>query len=224
MGRGCGEPKRVIEDASSAVRPYYWRDPETDEDRIVFIDAYGRFRYPTHKQRASTFIHTPSTGETETLYDYPCPSGRSPDGKRLASAFTSVVLVDLEEGEPVYVKQPGCCASVCPDESYRLIYNTSSHRSLLIYDAEGNTIKRIQAPPGAHYVMTPRWSNHTAIITYVAQFSANGSDYEKGKPYRYFIVVHNIETDERVILKSLPGSWYGPHLWLPLSEQAQASD
>jgi hypothetical protein len=207
-------------DVSIAVKPLFWQDAKTGELCVVFSDLDAKVRYPHHEGEGSTWLYRLGSGKTEELFGYPCDGGLSRDGTHLGTAWSTVLLAEVTTGE-VHVLNDGhqgCCASVAPDNSYRLIHNTRWHDRFKVRNKYDLLLQEIFPVEDAHMIMTPRWSNHPDIIAYVVQLGADGGPYQPGRPWAYKLALYNLKTKQKVILRSVPGSWYGPHLWMPVTE------
>jgi hypothetical protein len=218
MNADGSQYRRIIED-DTVYDPSFWRDPATGELCVVYKNRQGRPSYTVAEDRAGagkTLLYRLASKRRETLFDFGCDGGLSPDGTHLGEAYGGCLIVNLTTRTPhvLFNDRQACQASISPDNTYRLMFLDASHKGVMIRDAQDRELWKMEPPQAARQWETPRWSNHPDFAMAVAKFGASEETEHK-------LVLVRIQPKEQVLLDSLGGGWRAPHLWLPSAAPAQ---
>jgi hypothetical protein len=205
-----GEAERILSDQPQLHAPTWWRDPQSGKDHITFMDRNDKHWYQRGQTPpGATFLYALGESQVDKIADFPCDGGLSDSGKFLAEAYGGCLLVDLENGEYISLNngKQACNASLRPGNILQVMHLFLPHSHFGIRDRYDRVLWEMEQPEGSGEWQTPRWSTHANFCMATAKY---------GKEYK--LVVINIATRNLVVLKSIPGSFRAPHLWLPPSK------
>lgn len=207
--------QRFLSSWKDVQSPTWWRDPDTEEDYLTFMDHNGKDWYKEGgASPGKTYLYDIRRKKVSELADFPCDGGLSVDGTHLADAYGGCLLVDLTANK-YHVLNRGrqaCNASLNPDGRYQLMHLFLPHDHFGIRDKYDRVLWQIKRPMGSGEWQTPRWSTHPDYCMATAKF---GSEYK--------LVLVQISSQEMVVLHSVEGSFRAPHLHLQFEPNRSGS-
>ncbi len=202
-----GSERHRILEGTRLHSPFWWKDPQTGEDCVVYKDADAKAWYGKDGNPGATYLWRASTGSARKIADFPCDGTMSVDGTHLAEAYGGCLIVNIPERRyhVVYGGRQACNSSMSPDNTYRIMHLYLPHTRFGIRDKNDRELWNIPCPPGTQEWQVPNWSTDPGFCT--ATVKVKQGDYK--------LAVIRIHDSKVVVLDRMGGRWGRSHLWLP---------
>ena len=216
MNADGSDIRQVLQSEPNVYDPKFWRDPQSGELCIVFVDRKSKNKL-TRGKYGNTMLARLRGLTTEVLFDIPCDAGLSADGRYLGESYQKAAIIDLYTDE-IHEPHSGqsCNSSMSPTDAPEMMFLYLPHTRFGVKNKFGEEVWHIDKPRDSEEWQSPRWSNHPDYCSAIAKY---------GEGYK--IVLIHMPTKKMVILRELKGDWSSPLLWFEgpglLSEAGHAA-